>query len=297
MKNSKKIMILSVLALAAVGLLVASRQVFAQEAAPTTTAETRSASTFLGKGEPRGMHTFGRLGETGLAAAAETLGMTSDELNTQLQAGATLADLADQAGVELQALRDAVEAAQLEATKAQISEAVSAGSMTQEEADWMLKGLEAGYTPGMGMNLTGRGNGSQVAQQAAAAEVLGITAQDLSNQLWAGRSLADIAEKAGVELTQVTDAMSQARSQAIRAQIEQAVADGTITQAQADWLLEGIEKGYDAAGFGGRGGFGAGMMGGRGTGHGMGGHGGRGDWDRSNAPADSSDSSASEGLQ
>ena len=297
MKNSKKIIILSVLALAAVGLLVASRQAFAQEAAPTTTAETRSAASTLGKGFSRGMHAYGRLGDSGLAAAAEILGMTSDELTTQLQAGASLADLADKAGIDLQTLRDAVEAAQLEDTKTQISEAVSAGNLTQEEADWMLKGLAAGYTPGAGVNLLGRNNNSQATQQAAAAEVLGISAEDLSNQLWAGRSLAGIAEKAGVELTQVTDAMSQARSQAVSDQIEQAVADGSITQAQADWMLEGIEKGYDMAGFGGRGGFGDGMMGGRGMGHGTGSHGGRGVWAGSNAPTDSSDSSTSEGTQ
>lgn len=37
----------------------------------------------------------------------------------------------------------------------------------------------------------------------------------------------------------------------MRARIEQALADGTITQEKADWLLEGLEKGFlDGPGFG-----------------------------------------------
>ena len=47
----------------------------------------------------------------------------------------------------------------------------------------------------------------------------------------------------------------------MRTRIEQAVFDGTMTQAKADWLLEGLDKGYlDGPGFG----------------FGFGGHGGHG---------------------
>jgi hypothetical protein len=42
--------------------------------------------------------------------------------------------------------------------------------------------------------------------------------------------------------------------------INQAVKDGTITQDEADWLLQGLEKGY-LPGRWGRGGFGRGMGG------------------------------------
>jgi hypothetical protein len=179
-----------------------------------------------------------------LEAAATALGMTSDELKTQLQAGAILADLADEAGVDLQSLRDAVEAARLEDLKANIAQAVTDGEMTQAEADWRLKGLEAGFLKGLGKGILEARVDLKDAQIEAAAETLGITVQDLENQLWAGRNLSTIAEKAGVELQSVTDAMMAARSEAAVQEIEEALANGTITQEQADWLLEGVQNGY-----------------------------------------------------
>ena len=97
----------------------------------------------------------------------------------------------------------------------------------------------------------------------AAAKALNMTSQDLSAQLWGGRNLADLADKAGVQLTDVQSAVQAACTQATKDAIQQAVTDGKMTQAQADWLIEGIDKGY----IGGKGGFGFGM------GFGMMGHG------------------------
>ena len=90
---------------------------------------------------------FGRglCGEAGLEAAAEALNMTADELSTQLWGGKPLADLADEAGVELQAVRDAVTAACEQATRDAIEQAVEDGSLTREHADWLLEGLDNGY--------------------------------------------------------------------------------------------------------------------------------------------------------
>jgi len=81
---------------------------------------------------------FGPFSPEALEAAAKVLGMTSDELSTQLWGGKTLAGLADEAGVDLQVVRDAVEAAQLDAVKAAIAQAVADGSITQSQADWLL---------------------------------------------------------------------------------------------------------------------------------------------------------------
>jgi hypothetical protein len=89
----------------------------------------------------------------------------------------------------------------------------------------------------------GRGFCGQAGQEAAA-EALGMTADELSTQLWGGRSLADLADEAGVDLQAVQEAVTAACQQATREAIEQAVTDGTITRAHADWLLEGLEAGY-----------------------------------------------------
>ncbi len=114
----------------------------------------------------------------------------------------------------------------------------------------------------------GRGIGGQVGLEAAA-EALGMTADELSTQLWGGKTLADLAEEKGVDLQDVRDAVIAAQEQATRDAIEQAVEDGIITREHANWLLEGLDKGY----WGGRGFGGFGGCPGRG---GFGGHGGFG---------------------
>lgn len=95
--------------------------------------------------------------------------------------------------------------------------------------------------------------GGEVGMEAAA-EVLGMTADELSTQLWGGKILADIAEEQGVDLADVQAAVESAiqavRETAQRSAIEQALEDGTITQENADWLLEGLEKGFLNNGFG-----------------------------------------------
>lgn len=111
-----------------------------------------------------------------------------------------------------------------------------------------------------------RGPGGEVGLEAAA-QALGMTSEELSNQLWAGKTLADLAAEKGIDLatlrSTVETAIQNARATEMRTAIEQAVSDGTITQEHADWLLEGLEKGFLTNGFG--------------LGHGMrGGHHGRG---------------------
>jgi hypothetical protein len=129
------------LAAAAVVALGSSATAFAQEATPA--APTAPLAH-------RGGFGFGPNSQAALEAAAEALGMTADELSTQLWGGKTLAELADEAGVDLQVVRDAVEAAQLQAVRDAIAQAVEDGSITQAQADWLLEGLENGYWGGNG---------------------------------------------------------------------------------------------------------------------------------------------------
>ena len=90
----------------------------------------------------------------------------------------------------------------------------------------------------------------------AAAEALGMTVEALDDQLWAGESLADLADEAGVDLADIQDAVEAACQQATRDAIEQAVTDGTLTREHADWLLDGLDKGFWGANGQGLGGFG-----------------------------------------
>jgi hypothetical protein len=107
---------------------------------------------------------------------------------------------------------------------------------------------------------------------AAAAKALGMTADELSALLWGGKTLADIASAKGVDIATVKAAVEAAQIAETKTAIAQAVTDGTLTQAKADWLIEGLDKGYWGAGAQGDFDFGMGPgMGGRG---GHGGHGG-----------------------
>jgi hypothetical protein len=90
------------------------------------------------------------LGEAELAAAAEALNMTATELSTALQAGTTFEQLAEEAGVDLQDVRDAIQAVRETELRARIEQAVADGTMTQEKADWLLEGLDKGFLDGPG---------------------------------------------------------------------------------------------------------------------------------------------------
>jgi hypothetical protein len=101
----------------------------------------------------------------------------------------------------------------------------------------------------------GRGLHDQASLDAAA-EALGMTADELSDQLWGGKTLADLAEEKGVALSDVRAAVETAQKTAFRDSIAQAVEEGVITQEHADWLLEGLDKGFlDGLGRGGLRGF------------------------------------------
>lgn len=69
-----------------------------------------------------------------IAIAAETLGLTPQDLIAELEAGKTIAEVAEEQGVALETIVDAFLAPRAEALQA----AVEAGRMTQEQADALL---------------------------------------------------------------------------------------------------------------------------------------------------------------
>jgi len=86
---------------------------------------------------------------------AETLGLTPEELFTELHAGKSLTEIAEARGVDMQKVHDAIKAARIEATKQAIQQAVEDGRISQEQADWMLQGLEKGWWGGRGFGRFG----------------------------------------------------------------------------------------------------------------------------------------------
>jgi hypothetical protein len=119
-------------------------------------------------------------------------------------------------------------------------------------------------TPLHGHGPGGRGGGLSLTGLQVAAEKLGMTTDELITALQSGKTLEQIAQEKGVDYATIQTAIQQQNHADLRTRIQQAVTDGTITQANADWLLEGLDKGYigngpDGDGFlGGMHGFGLG---------------------------------------
>ena len=78
------------------------------------------------------------------------------------------------------------------------------------------------------------------------ANELGITVEELKAREAAGETLMDIGLSLGFDEQAILDIHTQARIAAIN----QAVADGLITQEQADWLLSRMENGQNGGGAG-----------------------------------------------
>jgi hypothetical protein len=91
-----------------------------------------------------------RLGPAGLEAAANVLGMTTDELSAELESGRVLAELAGQKGVPFEDVQAAIREAHQQQMLERINQAVADGSMTQAKADWLIEGIENGYMDGPG---------------------------------------------------------------------------------------------------------------------------------------------------
>ncbi len=158
--------------------------------------------------------------------------------------GNWLENLAEALGITVDELEDA----QQQAYAASVADAVAAGQITQEQADQILArhALE-----------------SYIDRQAILAAALGMSVDDLEAALADDQSIVDLMVERGIDSATLQTNARAAYETAVR----QAVADGVITQAQADEILAG--DGFNLFGRGGFGGHRGGHHGGRGGFHGF----------------------------
>ncbi|MCS7061110.1 MAG: hypothetical protein RMN25_08070 [Anaerolineae bacterium] len=160
MNGKKWIAAIGAAALIAIGAAAAG-PVLAQSEAPSTTPTTPQSSPYTGK-MFRGFG-FGFWGGSTAQfdAVAKALNLTPTQLFEQLHSGKTLEQIAQAQGVDMQTVINALNAARIQALKDQIAQAVADGKITQEQADWMIQGIEKGYMPfGRGFGkFGGRGHG------------------------------------------------------------------------------------------------------------------------------------------
>jgi hypothetical protein len=108
------------------------------EAGTITQEQSDAVATALADARPEpGPGRHGRV-HLDLSGVAEALGMTAEELHTALEGDQTLAAIAADRGVDVADVVDAILAAQRE----QLAAEVSAGELTQAQADEILAGAE-----------------------------------------------------------------------------------------------------------------------------------------------------------
>ncbi len=172
-----------------------------------------------------------------LSVAATALGISEDELRTQLEAGKTIAAIAAEKGVDVNKVISAL----VDEAKAHLAQEVTDGKITQAQADERIATLTeritervnnprpAGDHDGPKGGPDGRRRGVK-AGFSAAAKALGISEDELRTQLRAGKTIAEVAKDKGVDVNTVIAALVDEA----KAHLAQEVKDGRITQAQAD---------------------------------------------------------------
>ncbi len=147
--------------------------------------------------------------------------------------------LAEALGVsveELDAARESAQAAMLE-------EAVAEGRITQEQADLIQAGMALR---------------DYIDKDAIMAAALGISVDELNAARDEGTGLRELFQEQGLDRQTLRENLKNAMNEVL----DQAVADGAITQEQADQLREKAQNGFGGPGFGGPGFEGRGMPGG-----------------------------------
>jgi ribosomal protein S20 len=165
-------------------------------------------------------------GGPGLDAAAQALHLSAADLRSKLEGGKTIAQVAQDQGVDVQSVIDAMVA---DAT-AHIDQEVQQGTLTAEQANQRKANLKDRITQHVNETKpkdAGRDRGPKLD---AAAKALGVSTDDLRTQLRNGQTIAQVAQDRNVDKQKVIDAMVKDA----QAHLDQAVKDGKLTADQAN---------------------------------------------------------------
>jgi hypothetical protein len=172
----------------------------------------------------------------------------------------------DDVAKRLNVTRDQLDTALKGAAEARIDAAVAAGKLTKEQGEAAKKRLSSGAPilpglgggpgggpkggpgfggPGPGPGFGGPGGhgfGFGFGGAEGAAKYLGITEEQLRDQLRDGKSLADIAKATSGKSV---DGLKAALKQNFTEKLDQAVKDGHLTQAQRDKIAANLDERLD----------------------------------------------------
>jgi polyhydroxyalkanoate synthesis regulator phasin len=196
----------------------------------------------------------GALAVVAVVSGGAAYAATQDD-SPQARSQAIVDDAAGTLGVDPSKLSDALK----QALEKQVDAQVTAGKLTQEQADAIKKRIEDGTQPifgGPGFGGPGKhfghggprsGHGRGFGGHALAAGVeelatyLGLKPEELRTQLKSGKSLADIATAQG----KTVDGLKTAITDAVTKRLDAAVTAGKLTKEQEQKLLEGLTTHLD----------------------------------------------------
>lgn len=173
---------------------------------------------FVREGEcgPRGQND-GPLQDLFLENVAEALGTTTDDLQSRIESGEKLDEILADYGYEGEAVRELLSSAR----EAAVAEALATGLITEEQAEKAFQ--PRGKEKGKG------GPGGNILQEYVmnnVAEALGMTVDEMKSLRVEGEPL----EVPGYSQEEIREIFEQAKEDAI----EQALADGVITEEQLE---------------------------------------------------------------
>jgi uncharacterized protein (DUF433 family) len=186
------------------------------------------------------------LGSGPIEVAAETIGVESSELLAEIRDGATIAEVAEEHGVEPSAVIEAIVADERD----RLDQAVENGVLTQEEADEHVADLEERVTDlvngDLEMPIWGRAPlighpgvwGFADGPLVSAANAIGVEPSELLAELRDGATIAEVAEERGVDVSAVVDAIVAS----LQERLDAAVENGWITQDEADERAADLEE-------------------------------------------------------
>ena len=182
-----------------------------------------------------------------IAVVAKALGITEAELQTQLQAGKSIADVAKAQNIDLADVKKAL----LADLKSHLDSEVASGEHTQAEADAKYKEMESridqmltevgGPRGGRGDHGGRGGHGPMAFATDGLAKVLNLSTAELQTQLHSGKSIADVAKAQNVDLADVKAQLTAD----FKTHLDEEVKSGEHTQAEADQKLADFKTGLD----------------------------------------------------
>jgi hypothetical protein len=175
-----------------------------------------------------------------LAVAGGGAAIAATQLSPKQESQTVLNDAAKELGVSPSDLSAAIKSA----LEKRVDAAVAAGRLTKEQGDELKQRIESGDFPlfGFGPGPGGFEHHEMLGGLDAAAVYLGLSEDELRAQLESGKSLADVAKAKGKSVDGVVDALvADAKKH-----LDDEVAEGHLTNSQAEQMLSRLEDGIRA---------------------------------------------------